>query len=253
MTNDTKPSNPKDAFGSAKAPLGLIPDTGDIDVAMAFLEGALKYGRFNWRVAGVRASIYNDAIRRHLKKWWNGQNRDPATRVKHLGNLRACVDILLDAELCGMLDDDRPPALEPLAGYIDDQQALIAHLKEMFKDHAPPQYSQKSHPRMQTSIPPGMTYAEVFGVDEPVSVPPGTTLRDFAGAAFDAGRTVKVELVEPIGAFHDSLDDICKQATALGLDVNITVKKLPEKSKKRTAADRRKTTLRNLKAPRLGR
>lgn len=173
MSTDQKPSNPKDAFGSAKAPLGLVPDTGTVDVSMAFLEGALKYGRFNWRVAGVRASIYNDAIERHRSKWWNGQDRDPITRVKHLANLRACVDILLDAELCGMLEDDRPPALEPLAEYIDSQQPLIAHLKALFKDHHPPQYTQKSQPRLQTSIPPGLTYADVFGAD----VPAGTSER----------------------------------------------------------------------------
>lgn len=161
-TQESKPSNPKDAFGSTKVPCGLVPDTGDVDVAMAFLEGALKYGRYNWRVAGVRASIYNDAIERHRKKWWNGENRDPLTRVKHLANLRACVDILLDAEICGMLEDDRPPAM-PLSEYIDSQQPLIKHLKELFKDHNPTQFTQKNTGRVQTSIPPGLTYEDVFG------------------------------------------------------------------------------------------
>lgn len=165
---DTKPSNPKDAFGSAKAPLGLVPDTGNADVAMAFLEGALKYGRYNWRVAGVRASIYNDAVERHRAKWWNGQNRDPLTRVKHLANLRACVDILLDAELCGMLEDDRPPAL-PYDQHVDSLQPHIQHLKALFASHSPPQYTQKSHPRSQTSIPPGLTYADVYGPPVPVA------------------------------------------------------------------------------------
>lgn len=182
MISDQKPSNPKDAFGSAKVPTGIVPDTGDIDVAMAFLEGAMKYGRYNWRIAGVRASIYNDAIERHRKKWWNGENRDPLSRVKHLANLRACVDILLDAELCGMLEDDRPPAM-PLSQYIDSQQAHIAYLKELFKDHNPPQYTQKSHPRMQTSIPPGMTYADVFGSDVPV-----ITAADHSGVAKDVSE-----------------------------------------------------------------
>lgn len=146
--------------------MGLVPDTGNADVAMAFLEGALKYGRFNWRVAGVRASIYNDAVRRHLSKWWNGQNRDSMTRVKHLANLRACVDILLDAEICGMLEDDRPPAM-PMSEYIDSLQPHIQHLKQLFDSHSPPQYTQKDYPRDQTSIPPGMTYADVYGQPEP--------------------------------------------------------------------------------------
>src|SRR3954471_17118318 len=94
---DTKPTNPKDAIGSTKAPLGIVPGTGDYYACEAFLEGASKYGRYNWRVAGVRASIYHDALLSHLKKWWNGQNRDPKTLVHELGSVRACVDILIDA------------------------------------------------------------------------------------------------------------------------------------------------------------
>lgn len=159
--SDTKPSNPKDAFGSAKAPLGLVPDTVTADVSMAFLEGALKYGRYNWRVAGVRASIYNDAMERHRAKWWNGESRDPLTRVKHLANLVACAAIVLDSEICGMLEDDRPPAM-PMGDYLDSLQAHIKHLKELFKDHTPPQYTQREFPREQTSIPPGCTYEDIY-------------------------------------------------------------------------------------------
>jgi hypothetical protein len=139
MTTDTKPSNPKDIIGSTKLDLGLVPDTIDAEVALAYLEGALKYGRYNWRIAGVRASIYNAALRRHLKRWWNGENRDKVTRVKHLANLIACAGIVLDAELAGKLEDDRPPALD-----LDDVlevQEHIAHLKALFADHSPKQYT----------------------------------------------------------------------------------------------------------------
>lgn len=131
----SKPSNPKDAVGSGKLALELVPDTIEAEVALAYLEGALKYGRFNWRVAGVRASIYRAALRRHLMRWWNGEDRDKKTRVKHLASVIACAGILLDAELCGKLTDDRPPSVDMDA--VLDVEEHIAHLKALFKDHAP--------------------------------------------------------------------------------------------------------------------
>lgn len=131
-----KQSNPKDTIGSTKLPNGLVPDTITAEVALAYLEGALKYGRYNWRIAGVRASIYNDALERHRMKWWNGENRDPTTRVKHLASIIACAGILLDAELCQMLTDDRPPSA-PIGQLLSEQDEIVAHLKELFKNHNP--------------------------------------------------------------------------------------------------------------------
>jgi hypothetical protein len=145
---ESKPSNisnPKDLVGQTKCPLGLAPDTADAEVAMAFLEGALKYGRYNWRIAGVSASVYNDAMDRHRSKWWNGQDRDPITKVKELASVIACAKILLDAELCGMLNDDRPPRA-PQMKVLDDTQAIIVHLKDLFKDYTPKQYTIADSP-----------------------------------------------------------------------------------------------------------
>jgi hypothetical protein len=137
-----KQSNPKDVIGSTKLPLELVPDTIEVEVALAYLEGALKYGRYNWRLAGVRASIYYAAFKRHSKKWWNGENADKNTRVKHLASAIACLGILLDAELCGKLEDDRPPSVD-LTKLIDSADATVAHLKELFKDHNPKHYTIK--------------------------------------------------------------------------------------------------------------
>ena len=140
MKHETKPTNPKDAIGSGKLPMELVPDIIEVEASLAYLEGALKYGRFNWRVAGVRSSIYRAAIRRHLAKWWNGEDADSRTRVKHLASIIASAGILLDAELCGKLTDDRPPR-SPVALRIDQADADVAHLKELFKDHHPKQYT----------------------------------------------------------------------------------------------------------------
>lgn len=142
-SGQTKPSNPKDIIGSRKLPLDIVPDTLETMAAEAFLEGALKYGRYNWRIAGVRASIYYSATKRHMKKWWNGQNADKATRVHHLKSVIACVGIMLDAELFGKLEDDRPPCPDPdaMAELIDAMEAQVAHLKEMFAEHKPYQFT----------------------------------------------------------------------------------------------------------------
>lgn len=143
MTSDTKETNPKDAIAGKKLDMGLVPDILVEGAAEAFLEGALKYGRFNWRIAGVRASVYHAALRRHVSKWWNGQNHDKLTRVHHLKNAAACIAILLDAEMHGKLEDDRPPCPDPdaMARAIDEADTVIAHLQHLFKDHKPKQYT----------------------------------------------------------------------------------------------------------------
>lgn len=139
-----KPSNPKDVIGSRKVDLGLVPDSAVVGMAVAFTEGAVKYGRYNWRVAGVRASIYHAACRRHLAKWWNGQDTDPATMVHHIDNAMACLAILRDSMLYGMLNDDRPPAPSENAAaeMIDLSEKSVEWLKQLFAEHNPKQYTR---------------------------------------------------------------------------------------------------------------
>lgn len=135
-----KQSNPKDAIGATKLALGLVPDTLVVAAAMAFTEGAAKYGRFNWRVAGVRASIYHDAARRHFAKWWNGEECDPQTGVPHLASVAACVAILIDAGALGKLTDDRPPAA-PIGSGIAAAERISERVKELFAAHDPKQWT----------------------------------------------------------------------------------------------------------------
>lgn len=143
-----KPSNPKDVIGSTKIDLGLVPDTLVVCAATAFFEGASKYGRYNWRIAGVRASIYHGMVRRHIAAWWNGEDRGALTHVHHLDNAIACLAILRDAELYGMLADDRPPAPDraAMSKLIDTQAGLVATLRETFKRESPKQYTLEDTP-----------------------------------------------------------------------------------------------------------
>lgn len=137
---EVKDTNPKDAIGSTKLPMHLIPGTAKAALALAFLEGALKYGKYNWRVAGVRASIYSDALERHLEKWKNGEDEDPHTRVPHLASIMACAAILIDAALVGKLTDDRPPRA-PASEYIDTLATHVAYLKDLYEGENPHQYT----------------------------------------------------------------------------------------------------------------
>ncbi len=106
-SNNLKNTNPKDLIGSDKLPLHLFPMTATVYGTMALLDGALKYGRANWRSAGVRASIYYDACLRHLTKWFEGETIDSDSGLPHLSHALACIAILIDAVEANKLKDDR--------------------------------------------------------------------------------------------------------------------------------------------------
>lgn len=133
---EVKASNPKEAVGSTKLDMTLVPSSAVAYLASAFTEGALKYGSYNWRVSGVRASTYVAAASRHIFKWWNGEDADPKTRVKHLANALACLSIILDAEMVNMLNDDRPPKAD-MDSLIEELGQTVAHLKEMSRGLTP--------------------------------------------------------------------------------------------------------------------
>lgn len=104
---ETKPTNPKDALGSNKVPLHLWPQTATILGAMGLLDGALKYGRSNWRAVGIRASIYYDAIARHMSAWFEGEDIDPDSGLPHLAHALASLAIIVDAIAADRFRDDR--------------------------------------------------------------------------------------------------------------------------------------------------
>lgn len=129
---DTKLSNPKDLIGSDKLPLHLWPETASALGCLALLDGALKYGRSNWRAVGVRASIYVDAAKRHLNKWFEGETVDPDSGLPHLAHALACLAIVIDAEVAGKLTDDR---MMP-GGYTKQLADLTPHVARLKALHA---------------------------------------------------------------------------------------------------------------------
>jgi hypothetical protein len=105
--SDTKPTNPKDALGSDRLPVHLWPMSATAFGCIGLLNGAGKYGRANWREAGIRPSIYIDAAIRHLTDWFEGNDTDPADGVHNLAGALASIAIVVDAMCSGKLVDDR--------------------------------------------------------------------------------------------------------------------------------------------------
>lgn len=101
-------ANPKDLFGAKKVSLSKLPAVAVAHGAHAMMDGANKYGAYNWRDKAVIASIYVDAAKRHIDDWFEGIKRARDSEVHHLGHGIACLAILLDAEETGNLIDDRP-------------------------------------------------------------------------------------------------------------------------------------------------
>lgn len=100
--------NPKTALGEAKPKISDTPTVGIREMGRVHSMGAAKYGRFNWREHTVSASVYYDAAWRHLEAWFNGEDLDPESGLPHLAHIMACMNILLDAEEHGKLNDNRP-------------------------------------------------------------------------------------------------------------------------------------------------
>lgn len=106
---DVKPTNPKDAMGIKKVPMSVVPATVMAEVAVGMMEGALKYGRHNYRAIGVRGSVYYDATMRHLMAWWEGEDVDPDSQLSHITKAITSLTVLRDAMIRENWVDDRPP------------------------------------------------------------------------------------------------------------------------------------------------
>lgn len=108
---DTKETNPKDAVGCTKAPMHAVPPQVLLELGLGMYYGGFKYGDFNYRAAGVRASIYYDATLRHLFAWWEGEDLDPDSGLSHITMAMTSLAVLRDAMMNRMGADDRPPRI----------------------------------------------------------------------------------------------------------------------------------------------
>lgn len=101
--------NPKDLIGAKKVSISKLPMVGIVHGAHAMMNGAQKYGAYNWRGNPVVASIYVDGMLRHIAAWFDSKEElAEDSGVHHLGHAIANAAILLDAMATGNLVDDRP-------------------------------------------------------------------------------------------------------------------------------------------------
>lgn len=142
MTASSKPTNPKDSIATNKLPLHLVSPIVKAYQAIAHYLGNVKYGAWNWRAAGARASVYRSALDRHIDAWWEGEDIDPTYGTPHLANALACINILIDSKHSGKLIDDRPPSrASELAAVRQEFEALMPKIRERYADKNPKHYT----------------------------------------------------------------------------------------------------------------
>ena len=134
----TKLSNPKDAVATDKLPMHLVSPIIKAYQALAHYLGNVKYGAWNWRATGARASTYRAALDRHIDAWWEGEELDPSDGTPHLANAQACLNILIEAKELGVLVDDRPPSgIAALTRIRGQFEALMPKIRTKYADKNP--------------------------------------------------------------------------------------------------------------------
>lgn len=126
--HDIKDGNPKDSVGVKKVPLHVVSCPVLMELGLAMMEGDRKYGGHNYRVAGVRASVYYDATMRHMMSWWEGQDIDEDSKLSHVTKAISSLMVLRDAMINDMWNDDRPPKVKNqdwIKDYNEKAKAII--------------------------------------------------------------------------------------------------------------------------------
>lgn len=137
-----KDTNPKDAVGTRKwRQYCTLPYTVLWELGVAMLEGARKYGRHNYRVSGLRASVYVDAAKGHIDQWWEGEDIDQDSGLNHLVKAMTSLVVLRDSMLHGNYIDDRPPRAANLSKIRADLQTAVEAIIDRYPDPVEP-YTQ---------------------------------------------------------------------------------------------------------------
>jgi hypothetical protein len=136
MKHDVKQTNPKDGIGICKTPISVLPAQVLLECGLALYEGDRKYGRSNYRVSGVRASVYYDACMRHLMGWWEGTDIDPDSGISHVTKAIAGLMVLRDSMLNENWTDDRPPRVKNKT-FLKEFNEKAKELVEKYPDPVP--------------------------------------------------------------------------------------------------------------------
>jgi len=142
-----KDTNPKDAIGVRKwRQFFVVPRQVMWEVAVGMLEGAVKYGRHNYRSAGVRGSVYADAALGHIEQWIEGEDIDPDSGLSHITKAICSLVVLRDAQMNDWWVDDRPPKVKDLDAVRDRLQEMVLGIFDRHAQADPHHYSQEQDP-----------------------------------------------------------------------------------------------------------
>ena len=165
---ESKDTNLKDAVGIRKAPMSTVPAEVMLEVGLAMLEGARKYGRHNYRAVGVRASVYYDAAMRHLMAWWEGEDTDPDSGLSHLVKAMACLVVIRDSMVVNNWQDDRPPRLNRL--WLMEANCRAGEIIDRLPDAKEP-YTQAEYCDAETRLDEAWAEAVLCDVGEEIDLP----------------------------------------------------------------------------------
>jgi len=108
MTNKNQDLNKGGVkFDLRKPGMELLPLGALMEVARVYDYGATKYAPNNWR-KGMAWSRMVGALLRHVAAWHEGEDLDPDTGLSHLVHAAFSVLSLVEFELKGIGQDDRP-------------------------------------------------------------------------------------------------------------------------------------------------
>lgn len=177
---NSKDTNPKEAVGETKVPLALLSPIAQAYWAAAQFCGLTKYGAWNWREAGVRASTYVSALGRHLAAYSSGEEYDPVDGTHHLGNAMACCAILLEARAIGKLTDDRGPDISrAMRVAFAEVEENMKQIKTRYVDKNPRHYTiADSKPKVFNVEQVELTDAQREGLTTTLEFMPGPCKND---------------------------------------------------------------------------
>lgn len=118
--------NNKNRVAAGKPKLFSVPPVSFLALGAAMQNGADKYGLYNWRDSEVTASVFYDAMLRHLLDWREGQDHAPDSGIHHLAHLMAGAAIIIDAQAQGVFIDDRKGNPEKAPVYHPENWRYIA-------------------------------------------------------------------------------------------------------------------------------
>ncbi len=173
--------NPKDLAGMKKPDLSLLPPVAMAHIALAHMDGAIKYGPWNWRDKPISLSAYIAAIKRHCDEVMAGETFAGDSGIMHLAHIGATTNILIDAFHAGTVKDDRPKRCVGIAEGMDEaervvkeilQPRIMEKINNVKEPEREPQseFEKRFPPRKLNTVPEPLQPA--IGADEPRRGPP---------------------------------------------------------------------------------